>query len=58
MKSLSSKPRCECCDDKGYVLVKCLIEDYRRKCPCCHEEGGKKNENRGLPDLSREGNNR
>ena len=56
MKSPNS-PSCECCDDKGYVLVKCLIEDYRRKCPCCHVEK-KKDENKGLSDLSGKGNDR
>ena len=30
--------KCEVCSDKGYVSVKCLIEDYKRKCPSCYEE--------------------
>jgi hypothetical protein len=29
--------KCEACKDTGYVSVKCLIEDYKRKCPCCYE---------------------
>lgn len=30
--------KCEVCNDTGYVSVKCLIEDYKRKCPSCYEE--------------------
>ncbi len=39
MKSLT-KINCELCNDTGYVTVKCLIEDYKRNCPCCN--GAKK----------------
>ena len=41
MKS-PTKYDCEVCENKGYVIVKCLVQDYKRKCLCC--DGGKKDE--------------
>ena len=37
MKS-HTKIICKVCKDKGYVEVKCLIQDYKRKCLCCNGE--------------------
>ena len=52
MKS-PTKYDCDVCGDTGYVTVKCLIEDYKRKCPSCYME--KKDENRGMYNLSGKG---
>ena len=41
MKSLTDHD-CDACEDSGYIIVKDLKEDIKRKCPCCDRNMEKK----------------